>query len=62
MKRLIIFGVLLAIACLVIAALAYPMLRLVLFVAFIVWLIWLIWVVAGRIKESSEEYETEEGP
>lgn len=59
MKRLIIFGVLLAIACLVIAALAYPMLRLVLFVAFIVWL---IWVVAGRIKESSEEYETEEGP
>lgn len=59
MKRLIIFGVLLAIACLVIAALAYPMLRLWLFVAFIVWL---IWVVAGRIKESSEEYETEEGP
>ena len=56
MKRLIIFGVLLAIACLVIAALAYPMLRLWLFVAFIVWL---IWVVAGRIKESSEEYETE---
>lgn len=59
MKRLIIFGVLLAIACLVIAALAYPMLRLVLFVAFIVWL---IWVVAGRITENSEEYETEEGP
>jgi hypothetical protein len=58
-RRLIIFGVLLAICCIVIAALAYPHFRLALFVAFIVWL---LWVVAGRIKENSEEYETEEGP